>query len=101
MKKKQRRSKFKSYLYWFVTILSIFRLTFFSSQLPANAKDTCPILGPGQVVPTLIKPSDDILKPFKGASITLCDLALSYGSSFIGAVCGVVVTVGILKAQGK
>ena len=31
----------------------------------------------------------------------MCALGVSSGSFLIGAVCGVVVAVGILKAQGK
>ena len=38
-KKRQPRSKLKSYLLGFGTVLSIFGITFFSSSLPANAQD--------------------------------------------------------------
>jgi len=36
-----------------------------------------------------------------GAAATICALALSSTSFAIGAVCGVIIVVGILKAQGK
>ena len=105
-KKRQPRSKLKSYLLGFGTVLSIFGITFFSSSLPANAQDATkpgpPAQGqPGQVVPAPSKPSDEIVATLTGAAATLCALAVSSGSFLIGAVCGVVVAVGILKAQGK
>ena len=103
--KSQPRSKLKSYLLGFGTVLSIFGITFFSSSLPANAKDT-PKPGaptPGQVAPAPApaKQSDEIVATLTGAAATLCALAVSSGSFMVGAVCGVVVAVGILKAQGK
>ena len=103
--KKQPRSKLKSYLLGFGTVLSIFGLTFFSTSLPANAKDT-PKPGsptPGQVspAPAPAKQSDEIVNTLTGAAATVCALAVSSGSFLIGAACGVVIAVGILKAQGK
>ena len=104
--KRQPRSKLKSYLLGFGTVLSIFGITFFSSSLPVNAKDVpkpgAPAPGqPGQVVPAPAKHSDEIVATLTGAVATLCALAVSSGSFLVGAVCGVVVAVGILKAQGK
>lgn len=102
--KGQPRSKLKSYLLGFGTVLSIFGITFFSSSLPVNAKDV-PKPGapgqPGQVVPAPAKNSDEIVATLTGAAATLCAFAVSSGSFLVGAVCGVVVAVGILKAQGK
>ena len=102
--KEQPRSKLKSYLLGFGTVLSIFGITFFSSSLPVNAKDV-PKSGapgqPGQAVPAPAKSSDEIVATLTGAAATLCALAVSSGSFLVGAVCGVVVAVGILKAQGK
>ena len=107
-KKRQPKSKIKSYLLGFGTVLSIFGITFFSSSLPANAKDVAkpgtPTPGTpaqGQVVPAPAKHSDEIVATLTGAAATLCALAVSSGSFLVGAVCGVVVAVGILKAQGK
>ena len=101
--KKQPRSKLKSYLLGFGTVLSIFGLTFFSTSLPANAKDTPKPGSPtsGQVAPAPARQSDEIVATLTGAAATLCALAVSSGSFLVGAVCGVVVAVGILKAQGK
>ena len=102
-KKGQPRSKLKSYLLGFGTVLSIFGITFFSSSFPSNATDA-PKPGPpspAQVVPTPAKPSDEIVATLSGAAATLCALAVSSGSFLVGAVCGVVIAVGILKAQGK
>jgi len=36
-----------------------------------------------------------------GAAATICALAISSGSFLVGAVCGIIVVVGVLKAQGK
>ena len=105
-KRRQLKSKLKSYFLGFGTVLSIFGITFFSSSLPANATDASKpgVPSPGepcQVVPPSTKPSDDIVTALSGAAATLCSLAISSGSFLVGAVCGVVVAVGILKAQGK
>ena len=105
--KGQPRSKLKSYLLGFGTILSIFGITFFSSSLPVNAKDVSKPGAPGQpgqpgqVLPAPARHSDEIVTTLTGAAATLCALAVSSGSFLVGAVCGVVVAVGILKAQGK
>ena len=99
--KGQRRSKLKSYLLGFGTVLSIFGITFFSSSLPVNAKDVPKPGAPGQVVPAAGKNIDEVSATLTGAAATLCALAVSSGSFLIGAVCGIVVGVGILKAQGK
>lgn len=56
---------------------------------------------PGQVVPAPAKSSDEIVATLTGAAATLCALAVNSGSFLVGAVSGIVVTVGILKAQGK
>jgi len=75
--------------------------------LPAVAKDVpnnapkpvevCPA-PPNQ---TAVVPSKEINGALAGADATICSLALTYGYFIIGAVCGVIVVVGILKAQGK
>ena len=101
--KKQPRSKLKSYFLGFWTVLSIFGIIFFNISLPANAKDT-PKPGPstpGQVPPVPAKQSDQIVATLTGVAATLSALAVSSGSFLVGAVCGVAVAVGILKAQGK
>ena len=101
--KKQPRSKLKSYLLGFGTVLSIFGVTFFSTSLPANAKDTPPPgpNNPGQIAPAPAKPSDEIVGALAGAAGTVCGLAISSGSFLVGAACGVIIVVGILKVQGK
>ena len=101
--KKQPRSKLKSYLLGFGTVLSIFGITFFSTSLPANAEDNPPPgpPTPGQVAPAPAKQSDEIVATLTDAAATLCALAVSSGPFLVGAVCGVVVAVGILKAQGN
>jgi hypothetical protein len=36
-----------------------------------------------------------------GIGGTICALDISSGSFMIGGICGIVVVVGVLKAQGK
>jgi hypothetical protein len=109
--KNKPRSKRKSLLLGFTTVLSIFGIILLASVLPAVAKDvpkdvpkntpkpgqTCPS-PPSQ--PTLL-PSKQIVEGLAGAAATICGLAISSGSFIIGGICGVIVVVGILKAQGK
>merc|ERR1712176_1503231 len=102
--KKQPRSKLKCYLLGFGTALSIFGVTIFGTSLPANAKDTCPKPGPVPATPAApvpAKPSQEIVNTLSGAAAGICALAVTSGSFLVGIVCGVVVAVGILKAQGK
>lgn len=101
-KKGQPRSKRKSYLLGFGTVFSIFGLAVFSSSLPVNAQDVPPKPGqPTQVQPAAPKQSDQITKAVAGAAASVCALAVTSGSFLIGAACGLVVVVGILKVQGK
>lgn len=109
--KNKPRSKRKSLLLGFTTVLSIFGVTLLASVLPAVAQDVpkdvpkdtpkpdqvCPSPTPQ---PTLV-PSEQIISGLSGAAATVCALAISSGSFVIGGVCGVIVVVGILKAQGK
>lgn len=101
-KKGQPRSKRKSYLLGFGTVLSIFGIAVFSSSLPVNAQDVPPNPGqPTQVQPAAPKQSDEITKAIAGAAASVCALAVTSGSFLVGAACGLVVVVGILKAQGN
>ena len=104
--KNKPRSKRKSLLLGFTTVFGIFGVTLFARVLPAVAKDVpknTPKPGevcPPQPQPALV-PSQQIITGLSGAGATICALAVSSGSFIIGAVCGVIVVVGILKAQGK
>jgi hypothetical protein len=101
-KKGQPRSKRKSYLLGFGTVLSIFGIAVFSLSLPVNAQDVPSKPGqPTQVQPAAPKQSDEITKAVAGAAASVCALAVTSGSFLVGAACGLVVVVGILKAQGK
>jgi hypothetical protein len=80
----------------------------FALILPAIAKDIpknalkpggmCPSFTP--LTPALV-PSQQIITGLSGAAATVCALAIGSGSFIIGGMCGVIVIVGILKAQGK
>jgi len=105
--KSKPRSKRRSLFLGFTTVLSIFGVTLLAPVLPAVAKDL-PKKGakPGEVCPAptpkpALVPSQQIVGGLSGAAATICALALSSGSFMVGAVCGVIVVVGILKAQGK
>lgn len=61
---------------------------------------------PGEVCPApvsqpLLVLSQQITNTISGAAGAICALAINSGSFFIGGLCGVIVVVGILKAQGK
>jgi MFS family permease len=105
--KNKPRSKRKSLLLGFTTVLSIFGLTLLAPVLPAVAKDIPKDAPkPGQVCPSpatplVPSPSQLITTGLSGAAATICALAITSGSFLVGGVCGVVVVVGILKAQGK
>lgn len=106
--KSKPRSKRRCLLLGFSTVVSIFGVTLFTSILPAVAKDIpngAP--KPGQVCPaaptlqpTLIT-SQQIITGLSGVAATICALAVSSGPFVIGGICGLVVVVGVLKAQGK
>lgn len=105
--KSQPRSKRKSLLLGFTTVLGIFGVTLLTPVLSAVVKDT-PKNGPkpGEVCPApapqpALAPSQQITNTLSGAAATICALAIGSGSFVIGGLCGVVVVVGILKAQGK
>ncbi len=105
--KSKPRSKRKSLFLGFTTVLGIFGVTLLAPVLPAVAKDV-PKKGanPGQVCPAptsqpALAPSQQIITGLSGAAATICALAVTSGSFAVGAVCGVIVVVGILKAQGK
>jgi hypothetical protein len=105
--KSKPRSKRKSLFLGFTTVLGIFGVTLLAPVLPAVAKDL-PNKGakPAEVCPApnqqpALVPSQQIITGLSGAAATICALAVSSGSFLIGGVCGVIVVVGILKAQGK
>jgi hypothetical protein len=105
--KSQPRSKRKSLLLGFTTVLSIFGVTLLTPVLAAVAKDVpkgSPKPGSTNVAPNpqpSTVPSTEIVKGLTGAAGAICALAVSSGSFLVGIACGVVVVVGILKAQGK
>jgi hypothetical protein len=105
--KSKPRSKRKSLFLGFTTVLGIFGVTLLAPVLPAVAKDL-PKKGakPGQVCPTptpkpALVPSQQIIGGLSGAAASIWALAISSGSFLVGAVCGIILVVGVLKAQGK
>lgn len=101
--KRKPRSKRRSLFLGFTTVLSIFGLRRLAPVLPAVAKDR-PNPGEACDAPTPnpeLAPSQQIIDRFSGAAATICALAVSSGSFLVGAACGVIVVVGILKALGK
>ena len=106
--KSQPRSKRKSLFLGFTTVLGIFGVTLLTPVLSAVAKDIPKNTSkPGEVAPSspsnqpALTPSKEIVKGVSGAAAALCGLAVSSGSFAVGVACGVVVVIGILKAQGK
>lgn len=92
----------------FTTALGIFGVALLAPALPAVAKEASQNKGPKSTelcpAPTqqpAVVPSQQITHALSGAAATICALAISSGSFMIGAACGVVVAIGILKAQGK
>lgn len=99
--KSKPRSKRKSLFFGFSTVLGIFGITLLAPILPAIAKDL-PKNGakPGGVCPTPAPaplPSEKIIGGLAG----VCALAATSSSFLIGAAFGVIIVIGILKAQGK
>ena len=105
--KSKPRSKRKSLFLGFTTVLGIFGVTLLAPVLPAVAKDIPKNTPkPGEVCPAptpqpALVPSQQITAGLSGAAASICALAVSSGSFLIGGVCGIIVVVGILKAQGK
>jgi cytoskeletal protein RodZ len=105
--KSKSRSKRKSLFLSFTTVLGIFGVTLLALLLPAVAKNVSKNTAkPSEVCPSLtqqpaVVPSQQIISKLSGAAASICALAVSSGSFMIGAVSGVIVLVGILKAQGK
>jgi hypothetical protein len=103
--KSQPRSKRKSLFLGFTTVLGIFGVTLLTPVLLAVAKDIPKNTPkPGDVGPAnqpAIVPSKEIVKGLSGVAASVCALAVTSGSFVVGAVCGVIVVLGILKAQNK
>jgi hypothetical protein len=50
--------------------------------------------------PALV-PSEQIIGGLASVATTICALAISSGFFMIGGICGIIVVVGVLKAQGR
>jgi phosphate/sulfate permease len=97
----------KNLLLGFTTVFGFFGVTLLASVLPAVAKDVPKDTPkPSQVCPSPtpqpeLVPSQQIITGLSGVAATVCALAVSSGSFMIGGICGVIIVVGVLKAQGK
>jgi len=103
------KSKLKRYAYGMATSLSIVGLVLLSGPLVAFAKDL-PVDAKPKPKATGVTPAPApnvhpvhpaTATKLSGAASMLCGLAVSSGSFAIGALCGAVVGIGILIAQGK
>jgi hypothetical protein len=106
--KNEPRSKRKSLLLGFTTVIGVFGVMLFPSVLPAVAKDVLKnVPKPGGTYPSLslppssLFPSQQIITGLAGAVGTVCGLAIGSGSFISSGISGIIVVVGILKAQGK
>ena len=107
--KEKPKSKRKSFIIGFTTILGIFGLTVFGPALSAVAKDTptpnvCP--APTDIVPAnsvqTVPPTPTIINAsLSGLAASVCSLAITSGSFAIGVVCGCIVVIGILQLEKK
>jgi len=104
--KEKPKSKRKSFIIGFTTVVGIFSLTLFGPALSAVAKD----IPKGNPKPTditpapapVIPPSKEIINTgLSGAAGTVCALAITSGSFAVGVACGFIVVIGILHMQGK
>jgi len=89
-------SKRKSAFLGFSAVMAIFGTTMLASALPAIAKDV-PAPKPTNVAPAP-KPiaNQKLREGLGGFAAAVCAGAASSGSFLLGAVCGIVVVVGIL-----
>ena len=102
--KEKPKSKRKSFIIGFTTVVGIFGLTLFGPALSAVAKD----IPKGNPKPTdiapapTVPPSKEIINTgLSGLAASVCGLAVTSGSFAVGVACGFVVVIGILHMQGK
>jgi len=108
--KSKPRSKRKSLFLGFATVLGIFGVVLVGPVLPAIAKDipkdipkdtpnSSEVAPAPPTQPPTSAPARQVITGLSGAAAGLSTLAVSSGSFMIGAICGLIVGVGILKAQ--
>ncbi|MDX5585572.1 MAG: hypothetical protein QNK20_11795 [Aureibaculum sp.] len=104
--KEKPKSKRKSFIIGFTTVVGIFSLTLFGPALSAVAKDI-PKGNPKPTdivpapVPTLPPSKELINTGLSGVAASVCGLAITSGSFAVGVACGFIVVIGILQVQGK
>lgn len=97
--KEKPKSKRKSFIIGFTTVVGIFGLTLFGPALSAVAKD----IPKGNPKPTDIAPAPSVPPEIinTGLAASVCGLAVTSGSFAVGVACGFIVVIGILHMQGK
>lgn len=94
-------SKRKSALLGFSMTLAIFGITMLAPVLPAIAKDI-PAPKPTDVAPAPAPIlNQKIREGLDGFAAAVCAGAVTSGSFALGAVCGLVVVLGVLAGRGK
>ena len=116
-----RTSKRKSFVIGFTTSLSLFSMALFSRALTAYAKElpipkppgTSVAPGPGPTAPTgpgtavqnlppALPPVNSVVNSgLSGMAGSICAIAVGSGSWVVGAICGVIVAIGILNLEKK
>ena len=102
--KEKPKSKRKSFLIGFTTVVGIFGLTLFGPALSAVAQDipkgnsNLTDIAPAPSVP----PKKEIINTgLSGLAASVGGLAVTSGAFAVGVACGFLVVIGILHMQGK
>jgi hypothetical protein len=102
--KEKPKSKRKSFLIGFTTVVGIFGLTLFGPALSAVAQDipkgnpNLTDIAPAPSVP----PKKEIINTgLSSLAASVSGLAVTSGAFAVGVACGFLVVIGILHMQGK
>ena len=106
--KSKPRPKRNSFFLGVTTVIGIFGVTLLIPVLAAVAKDVPKNLPtPGEVSPAAptqqleVVPSQQIINSISATAATVCGLAVSSSPFIFGVAFGLILVIGILKAQGK
>ena len=103
--KNKSNSKRKDFLLGFTGVLTIFlaipAISAIAKEIPKQVpNNAAPANNQPASAPALTS-SSELINGISTAAGTICGLAIKSGSLLVGAACGVVIVIGILKAQGK